>query len=130
DLRRRRCVGCPTHRVYVPAYRTREGGDGGAADLTRDAPARLEVAGGGDRETRLDHVDAKLLELARDAQLGVGVEVEAWRLFAVAQRGVEDEYSVRVRVFHFSTGSNHVIIERSSRPTCSIWCSASFLRMP
>ena len=109
------------YRVDVLAHGPRQRGDGGAADLARDAPARFEIAGGGDWETRLDHVDAELLELARDAQLGVGVEVEAWRLFAVAQRGVEDEYSVRVRVFHFSTGSNHVIIERSSRPTCSIW---------
>ena len=68
-----------------------------------------------------DDIDAEALELARDAQLGVGVEVESRRLLAVAQRRVEDEYAVWGCVSHFSTGSNQVIIERSSRPTCSIW---------
>src|SRR5204863_1617382 len=100
-----------------------------AADLARDAPARLEISGRRDREPGLDHVHAQLLELARDAKLGVRVAVEAGRLLAVAQRGVEDEDAVGILVSHFSTGSSQVISARRSRPTCSSWWSASLLRM-
>src|SRR5438309_5956096 len=129
DLRVLRLLDRPPDRVDVLFHGARQRGDRRAADLARDAPARLEVTWGRDREPGFDHVDAQLFQLARDAQLGVCVEVEARRLLSVAQRRVEDEYSVRVRLFHFSTGSNQVIIARSSRPTCSIWWSASFLRM-
>ncbi len=117
------------HGVDVLTHGTRQRGHRHAANLARDPPARLEIAWRRDREARFDHVDAELFELPCDSQLGVRVQVEAWRLLAVAQSGVEDEYSVRARVFHFSTGSNQVIIERSSRPTCSIWWSASLRRM-
>ena len=56
----------------------------------RDRLDGLEVAGRGDREPRLDHVDAKARELLGDLDLLVDVERDPGRLLAVAQRGVED----------------------------------------
>ena len=56
----------------------------------------LEVAGRGDREARLDHVDAEPRQLRRDLQLLLRVERDPRRLLAVAQRRVEDQYSVWV----------------------------------
>ena len=57
---------------------------------------RLEVARRGDREAGLDDVDAEARELVRDLQLLARVERDAGRLLAVAQRRVEDQYSVGV----------------------------------
>ncbi len=82
--------------VDVLADRARQCGYRGAADLSRDLAAGLEIAGRRDREAGFDHVDAKLLQLARDLQLGVGIEVKPRRLLAIAQRGVEDVYAVYV----------------------------------
>ena len=59
-----------------------------------DPPHGLEVALRRGREAGLDDVDAELLELARDHQLLLDVHGRARRLLAVAQRGVEDLYSV------------------------------------
>ena len=129
DLRILRILQRAPYRVDVLAHRARERSHRRAADLACDPPARFEVARRRDRESRLDHVHAQLLQLARDAKLGVRVEVEPGRLLAVAQRGVEDEDAVGILVSHFSTGSSQVIIARRSRPTCSSWWSASLLRM-
>ena len=51
---------------------------------------RLEVVRRGDGEAGLDDVDAQLGELAGDLELLGAVQGGARRLFAVAQRGVED----------------------------------------
>ena len=128
DLRRLGLFDRSPYGVDVFLHRTRQRGDSRSTDFAGDAAARFEVAGRGDREACLDHIDSQLFQLARDAQLGVGIQVKAGRLLAVAQRRVEDEYSVRrgLLVHYFSTGSNQGIIERSSRPTFSIWCSESF----
>ena len=59
-------------------------------DLARDRLDGLEVAGRGDREAGLDHVDAQARELLGDLDLLLGVQRDAGRLLAVAQRRVED----------------------------------------
>ena len=67
-----------------------------------DLAHRLEVAVRGDREARLDDVDAHLVEQRRDLQLLVEAHGGAGRLLAVAQGGVEDQDAVLggVRVGH------------------------------
>src|SRR5439155_3393280 len=61
---------------------------------------RLEVAGRADREAGLDDVHAEPSELVRDLELLRRVERDARRLLAVAQRRVEDQYSVGIRRGH------------------------------
>ena len=67
-----------------------------ALDLAGDRLHGLEVAGRGDREAGLDDVDAQARELLGDLELLGRVERDARRLLAVAQRRVEDQYSVGV----------------------------------
>ena len=70
--------------------RSREPAHAQAAHFTRDRAHRLEIAIARDRETRFEHVDAESLELARQRELLGEVHAATGRLFAVAQRGVED----------------------------------------
>src|SRR5436190_1941486 len=72
----------------------RQPGDDRALHLTGDRLDRLEVARARDREARLDHVDAQPGQLLRDLELLLGVQRDARRLLAVAQRRVKDLYSV------------------------------------
>src|SRR5919106_1768987 len=76
----------------------REAGDDRAVHLARDRAHGLEVARRGDREARLDDVDAQAAELVRDLQLLGRVQRDARRLLTVAQRGVEDDDPVVVHV--------------------------------
>ena len=73
-----------------------QAGDHRTLDRAGDLLDRLEVARRGDREAGLDHVDAQPRELLRDLQLLLRVQRDAGRLLAVAQRRVEDQYSVGV----------------------------------
>ena len=73
-----------------------EAADHRALDLARDRLHGLEVAGRGDREPGLDHVDAEARELLGDLHLLLGVERDPRRLLAVAERGVEDVDAVCV----------------------------------
>ena len=68
----------------------------GPRTALRDRLHRLEVALAGNREAGLDHVDAEARELLGDLELLGDVERDAGRLLAVAQRRVEDQYSVGV----------------------------------
>ena len=70
--------------------RARQTADHGAFDLSRDRLHRLEVAGRGDREAGLDHIDAQPRELVGDLQLFLLVQRDSRRLLAVAQGRVED----------------------------------------
>ena len=70
--------------------RARQAADHRALDLARDRLDRLEVAGRGDREAGLDHVDAQARELLGDLELLLRVQRDPGRLLAVAQRRVED----------------------------------------
>ena len=83
-------------RVDVGHVRARQAGDDRALDLARDRLDGLEVAGRGDREAGLDDVDAQARELLGDLELLGRVQRDAGRLLAVAQRRVEDQYSVGV----------------------------------
>jgi len=74
----------------------RQGGDDRALDLPCDRLHRLEVAGRRDREPGLDDVDPETRQLLGDLELLRDVEGDARRLLAVAQRGVEDQYSVGI----------------------------------
>ena len=86
--------------VDVGGVGAREAGDDRALDLAGDRLDGLEVAGRGDREAGLDDVDAEPRELVGDLELLGGVERDAGRLLAVAQRRVEDQYSVGVLRCH------------------------------
>ena len=77
-------------RVDVGLVGAREAADHGALDLAGDRLDGLEVAGRGDREAGLDHVDAEAGELLRDLDLLLRVQGDARRLLAVAQRRIED----------------------------------------
>src|SRR5262249_38050228 len=77
-------------RVDVGLVGAGEAADGRPLDVPGDRLDRLEVTGRGDREARLDHVDAQAGELLRDLDLLLGVQRDARGLLAVAQRGVED----------------------------------------
>ena len=76
----------------------------GCVTAAGDAPHGLEVALGRGGEAGLDHVDAELLELARDHELLLDVHRRARRLLAVAQRRVEDLYPVHRRLSLSATG--------------------------
>ena len=76
--------------VDVGLVGAREAADHRALDAAGDRLDRLEVAGRGDREAGLDHVDAEPRQLLGDLDLLLGVERDPRRLLAVAQRGVED----------------------------------------
>ena len=73
----------------------------GPCDLAGDRLNGLEVARRGDREAGLDDVDAEPRELVRDLELLGRVQRDARRLLAVAQRRVEDQYSVWIHVVSF-----------------------------
>src|SRR5215208_1540682 len=72
--------------------------DDRAVHLARDRAHRLEVTRRGDREAGLDDVDAEAGELVCDLELLGGVQRDARRQLAVAQRGVEDDDPVVVHV--------------------------------
>ena len=91
----------------------RQAGDARALDLGRDRLDRLEVVGRGDREPGLDDVDAQPGELVRDLELLGPVQGSARRLFAVAQRRVEDPDvpATRSRVTSTSQGMRRRLME-------------------
>src|ERR1700730_3434003 len=80
--------------------RPRQTADHRTFDLLRNRLHALEVAGGGDREAGLDHVHPKPRQLLGDLELFLLVQRYPRRLLAVAQRGVEDEDSIRVLATH------------------------------
>ena len=87
----------PPGGVDVGLVGAGQAADHRALDLAGDRLDRLEVAGRGDREAGLDHVDAQPRELLGDLDLLGGVQRDAGRLLAVPQRGVEDVDAVGVR---------------------------------
>jgi hypothetical protein len=80
--------------VDVARMSARQAGDHGPLHLAGDRLHGLEVARRGDREARLDDVDAQPRELVGDLELLGGVERDPRRLLAVSQGGVEDLYAV------------------------------------
>ena len=86
----------PPGGVDVGLVGAGQAADRRALDPAGDRLDRLEVAGRGDREAGLDHVDAQTRQLLGDLHLLGGVERDAGRLLAVPQRGVEDVDAVCV----------------------------------
>jgi hypothetical protein len=86
--------------LHVGRLSSSEPGDDRALDLACYRLHRLEVARRRDREAGLDHVDSEARELVGDLELLCGVQRDARRLLAVAQRGVEDADVVGVDAAH------------------------------
>src|SRR5207248_5188292 len=82
--------------VDVRHMRPRESRDHRTIDGPRNGLHGLEVARRGDWESGLDHIDPQARELLGDLELLRCVQRDSRRLLAVAQRGVEDQYSVGV----------------------------------
>ena len=74
--------------------------DDRAADRAGDLAHGLEIARRGDRETGLDHVDAQFHQRVGDFHLLGQVHARAGRLFAVAERGVENHNASRGCICH------------------------------
>src|SRR5215472_577581 len=74
----------------------------------RDDRHRLEVPRGGDRKAELDHVHPEVAKGDRHRHFLLKVHARAGRLFSVAQRGVEDDYSVfgAIMLHHAATSSD------------------------
>jgi hypothetical protein len=85
------------HGIDIRTRRPRQRGDHRASNLPGDPLHRLEIAGGGEGEAGLDHVDAEPRELPGDRQFLIRRQRGAGRLLAVAQGGIEDEYAVAGR---------------------------------
>ncbi len=84
--------------VDVAVMGAGQAADDGVLGQAGDLADRLEIALGGDREARLDDVDAHLVEHLGDLQLLVQRHRGAGRLLAVAQGRVEDQDAVLARV--------------------------------
>ena len=78
--------------------------DDRAGDLGGDGPHGLEIAHRGDREARLDDIDAQPRKGPGHLELLGQVHARARRLLAVAQGGVEDADPVGVKRRNFRGG--------------------------
>ena len=101
----------PPGGVDVGLVGAGEAADHRALDLAGDLLDRLEVAGRGDREAGLDHVDAEAGELLGDLHLLGGVQGYPGRLLAVPQGGVEYVDAVGVRCGSHWTSSFSASLE-------------------
>ena len=88
----------PRARLDVALGAAGEGGDRRVFDLARDGLHAGEIFGARGGEAGLDDVDPERLELLRKLKLLVGGHPVAGRLFAISQRGVEDQ-----ETFHSSS---------------------------
>ena len=79
---------CSTLDIHLGG--SRETTNDGAFDLFRDRLDRFKIAIARDRKTRLDHIDAELLELSRKRQLLLKVHAAARGLLAITQSRIED----------------------------------------
>ncbi len=77
--------------IDIGRDRTGQAGDDRAANGGGDGAHRFEVPIGRHRETGLDDVHAKSIELLGEPQLLAGGHAEAGSLLAVAQRRVEHQ---------------------------------------
>ena len=68
----------------------RKPADDESLHLGGDPPNGLVVAGTGDREPRLDNIDAEAGELLRYCNLRLSVESYARRLFSIPEGGIEN----------------------------------------
>ena len=75
--------------VDVVGIAASDGADLGGMDVARDQADRLELWLAGDGEAAVERVEAHLGQRLRDLQLLLGEVVDARRLLAIAQRGLE-----------------------------------------
>ena len=71
-----------------------QGGSHGTGHFGGDGAHGLGVGFGSDRKARFDDIHAQSVQLPGQLQLLGHAQREAWRLLAVAQRGVEDDDTV------------------------------------
>jgi len=82
-------------QIDVPVVAPRQRRHGGAPHRFGDGAHGLLIALGRAREPGFDDVHAQRVELAGEAQLRLRCHGIARRLFAVPQRGVEDDHVSR-----------------------------------
>ena len=88
--------------VDVLRIGARQAGDHGVLGAPGDFADRLEVAFRGDRKAGLDDVDAHVVEHLGDLDLLLEGHGRAGTLFAVTQRGVENNDAFTRRDFRFA----------------------------
>ncbi len=93
-------------RLDIFAAGAGKGGDARAAHLAADAADGGKVAGRRDREAGLDDIDAQGFERMGHAQLFRGGHAAARGLFAVAQRGIEEENAILAVIRLWKLGSS------------------------
>jgi len=81
-------------RVDVALVGARQRTDGRILDCFGNRADGIGIARAGGCEAGLDHIDAELFQLARDAQLFLPGHRRAGALLAVAQGGVENKQTV------------------------------------
>ena len=77
--------------IDILVIASRQTADRAAANCARDFAHGFEVAWRGDGKASLDDVHAQIHERLRNLQFFFKVHAAAWRLLAVAQRGVEND---------------------------------------
>ena len=85
------CLIASPARSMSPKFAARQSADDRMPGELGDLRHRLEIAFGGDREARLDDVDAHVVEKLGDLQLFLERHRRAGALLAVAQRRVEND---------------------------------------
>jgi hypothetical protein len=80
----------------VELVAARESRDRRALDAPGDLPDRLEVAVRGDGKARFDDVDSELRERSRHRKLCLEAHAGAGGLFAISQRRIENDNSIRI----------------------------------
>ena len=92
--------------VDVPFLGTCETNDPRPADLLTYSAYRVEVTVRRGGKSRFDHIDAKLLQLAGNNYFLFNGHARAGRLFAIAERGIENLYYViGGSLFHYEISS-------------------------
>ena len=79
---------------YVAGNGARESAGNGPAERPCDRLHAFEVARGRNRETRLDDVDAEVLERQGDLKLLLHGKTLSKRLFAVTQRRIKNHHAL------------------------------------
>src|SRR5574337_1389216 len=73
---------------------TEAGDDRTAFQILGDRLHRLEIVIGGDRKTRLDHIDLETRQLSGHLKLLPGIHAATRRLLTVSERGIKDDDSL------------------------------------
>ena len=116
DARALGVLDCVPGGIDVLRVRAGQSADHWAMHLAGDGLHGLEVAGRGDREAGLDHIDPEPRELVRDLELLLLVQRDPRRLLPVAQGRVEDLYSVLLTAVHVAPASSLAFGSRTVHP--------------